>query len=169
MDAPASVLWLLSDRPPTDDWTSIDPKRGRQHGALPHRHAGMNPSRWNASRAASVVLIEDHPELAAYLAGRLAEHAEVAVFSEAESARAHISAHGCTVLISDIGLAGMSGIELCRRLKSDPEFAAIPIILISALSSDANRRAADQAGAAAFLAKPFSFEALLDSLDRVCT
>ena len=129
----------------------------------------MIQPRWIANSANTVVLVEDHPELAAYLAERLSEYAQVTVFANAEAALAHIGTHGCAVLISDIGLSGMSGIELCRRVKDDQTLSATPVILISALSSDANRQAAREAGATAFLGKPFSLEALLESMDQACS
>ena len=122
-----------------------------------------------AHGSGAVVLVEDHAELAAYLAERLREHAPVVVFSDAETALEHIQRENCRFLISDIGLAGMSGIELCRRVKEDQTLSATPIILISALSSDANCQAAREAGATAFLGKPFSLEALLESMDQACS
>ena len=129
----------------------------------------MTQPRWIANSANTVVLVEDHSELATYLAERLSEYAQVTVFSNAEAALTHIGAQGCAILISDIGLAGMSGIELCRRIKADQRLSATPVILVSALSVDANRHAARAAGATAFLGKPFSLEALLEKMDQACS
>ncbi|TVQ40452.1 MAG: response regulator [Wenzhouxiangella sp.] len=103
----------------------------------------------------AIVLVEDHPELANYLGQRLREYAPVVIFTDAESALAHLRQLGCRALISDVGLPGMSGVELCRQIRMNANLAAIPVILMSAMSSDASRHAAMDAGATAFLTKPF--------------
>jgi FixJ family two-component response regulator len=65
-------------------------------------------------------------------------------------------------LILDLRLSGMSGLELQRRLAQ--ENRRIPIIFITAHRTPETRQEAMQAGAIAFLSKPFSEEALLNSI-----
>ena len=60
------------------------------------------------------------------------------------------------LVISDIMMPRMSGDELCRRLKSDPRYADVKIVLMSAAGS----RRAEGTGADAFIHKPFDLEAI---------
>ncbi len=116
-----------------------------------------------------VLLVEDHPDLAAYLAERLGEHLPVTCVGSAEDAISALKeTQGIGLVISDVVLPGASGIELCRCLSSPkPEQPTLPVILISAKASDADRQAGLAAGAAAYLAKPFTFETLLHEIGRV--
>ena len=60
------------------------------------------------------------------------------------------------LVISDIMMPVMSGVDLCRRIKSDLVLPPIPVIL----ASSAGAPAADGAGADAFIAKPFELDAV---------
>jgi DNA-binding response OmpR family regulator len=59
------------------------------------------------------------------------------------------------LILLDRLLSGTDGIEVCKRLKSDPETADIPIIFLSAKCTDDDRAEGIAAGAAGYLAKPF--------------
>lgn len=71
------------------------------------------------------------------------------------------------LVVSDIMMPGRNGIDLCRALQADPNTAEIPVILASAKSFDADKRAALAAGAAAYLVKPFTPDALLKTVANV--
>ena len=62
------------------------------------------------------------------------------------------------VLVADVGLPGISGIELCRRLRA--ESLDLPILILSALDQVSDRVAGLQAGADDYLVKPFDLEEL---------
>lgn len=70
------------------------------------------------------------------------------------------------LVISDVVLPNASGIELCRHLAEGPEAQRRPVILISAKATDPDREAGLVSGAVTYLAKPFSFEALLDAVTQ---
>ncbi len=69
------------------------------------------------------------------------------------------------VIVLDVSMPGMDGLELCRRLKADRNMKSIPIVLLSG-TVDAGRRAAE-AGADASLPKPFSPLQLLAVVERL--
>jgi CheY-like chemotaxis protein len=60
------------------------------------------------------------------------------------------------LVISDVMMPLVGGVELCARLKADPETASIPLILMSA----AGKHAAEGAAADAFVSKPFDLDDL---------
>ena len=70
------------------------------------------------------------------------------------------------LLISDITMPHLDGIELLRRLKADPVTASIPVLLLSAKSQDADIFEAKRSGAETYLCKPFSPAQLLEAVEE---
>ena len=121
----------------------------------------------SADGSGEVLLVEDHADLAAYLSERLGEHLPVTCVGSAEAALEHLGRGGVRVLVSDVMLPGCSGIELCRQVRGDRRFDAVPVLLISAKAAAADRGAGIAAGAVDYLAKPFGIDALLAAIARV--
>jgi signal transduction histidine kinase/DNA-binding response OmpR family regulator len=122
------------------------------------------PAATVADGSGRLLLVEDHPDLAAYLAERLGEHLPVTCVGSVEDAlHALAQDAGIRLVISDVVLPGQSGLDLCRRLRGGG-VAPRPVILISAKAAESDRSAGLDAGAVAYLAKPFRFEALLDAV-----
>ena len=67
----------------------------------------------------------------------------------------------CDIVLLDVMMPGMDGYEVCRRLKSAPTTAHLPVVMVTALDSPADRLAGLQAGADDFLTKPINELALL--------
>ena len=70
------------------------------------------------------------------------------------------------LILLDIALPRLSGLEVCRRIKADSATASTPIILLTGFVQEAEREAGKQAGAEGFIAKPFSPAALLKRIDE---
>lgn len=58
----------------------------------------------------------------------------------------------------------LSGIELCRKIRTDEKYAHIPVIMLTCKGADEDKRAAYLAGASKFLAKPISMKALVEEV-----
>ena len=69
------------------------------------------------------------------------------------------------LVLLDIALPRLSGLEVCRRLKEDAATAATPVLLLSGLVQQTERRAAEGVGAQGFIAKPFSPATLVERID----
>lgn len=110
-----------------------------------------------------VLLVEDHPELRAYLAARLSAELDVEAVGDGETALLRLRAGGFGLLLSDIMMPGMDGIDLCRAVRADPTLQGLPVVLLSAKgpSAEAEARAA---GADRFLSKPILASVLMRSL-----
>lgn len=117
--------------------------------------------------AGGILLVEDHPELAAYLKQRIAEFYPITAVVDAEAALQRLQAGDIHLLISDVVLPGMDGVTLCRQLKASPGLADLPVILISAKAARTDREQGLAAGAAVWLSKPFAFSDLLDAVTRL--
>lgn len=113
------------------------------------------------ARAGGLVAVVEDDDGARKALGRLLGAAgfEHALFGSAEAFLASKPDREWSCVILDVQLAGMSGIELQRRLRSEGSRA--PVIVITAHGSDAIRERAEQAGCAAFLTKPFNGDSIL--------
>jgi two-component system alkaline phosphatase synthesis response regulator PhoP len=65
------------------------------------------------------------------------------------------------LIILDVALPGMDGIEICQALRELEGYAETPIIMISSRADSVTRQKARQAGASEYLVKPFTSETLL--------
>lgn len=104
---------------------------------------------------AHVLLVEDN-EVNAYLARFLLEHAgyTVEVASNGEQALAAAAAKTPDVVLMDIRMPVMDGLEATRRLKADPALAAVPVLALSANALPQEKLLAQAAGCAGHIEKP---------------
>ena len=121
------------------------------------------------ARAGELVAVIENDADARSALGRLLDAAGFAhaLFESAEAFLASKADRECACLVVDVHLAGMSGLDLQRRLRSEGWNA--PVIVITAHASDAIRERAEQAGCAAFLTKPFNGDAILALLRQVAS
>ena len=71
------------------------------------------------------------------------------------------------LILMDVQLPKISGIEATRALRADPSTAATPIIAITSFALSGDEQRAGEAGASAYLAKPYSPFALLDMIRKL--
>ena len=71
------------------------------------------------------------------------------------------------VILMDLRMPGMGGIEAIRQLKKDPSVAGIPVVVLSAWTSQRNREDALAAGAVKFLAKPVDTKRLIGEINEL--
>lgn len=106
-----------------------------------------------------VLIIEDDPDIAESLRYNLDREglkAKVAETGE-KGLQAALDASGAPILILlDLMLPGMSGTELCRRLRREPATRRTPIIMLTAKASETDRVAGLDLGADDYITKPFS-------------
>jgi two-component system chemotaxis response regulator CheY len=69
-----------------------------------------------------------------------------------------LSAHSIGLILSDINMPNMDGIQLLSKLKSSPEFQHVPVIMITTAGSEAQVMEAIQLGASGYVRKPFTAE-----------
>jgi DNA-binding response OmpR family regulator len=71
------------------------------------------------------------------------------------------------LVILDVVLPGMDGFEICYRMRSSPETASIPVVIVSAKTGDENRAKALRVGADAYFKKPLVLADLLWTMDKL--
>ena len=107
----------------------------------------------------TALLVEDDARLAELTRAYLARHGvDVTIASDGETGLILARRHAFDVVLLDIMLPGLDGIEICRRLRTDTD---VPIIMLSARGEEADRIMGLELGADDYLAKPFSPRELL--------
>ena len=109
-----------------------------------------------------VLVVDDDPDMAALLARTLTkEGLAVDTVFDGEAALAHALSTNPDLVLLDVMLPGMSGFEICERLKANESTALIPIVLVTALEDTPSRVRGIVAGADDFLSKPVKNEELI--------
>lgn len=71
------------------------------------------------------------------------------------------------VVISDVNMPNMDGLELVKMLRTNPQYKFTPILMLTTETSAEKKSAGKQAGATGWIVKPFNPDTLLKTLDRV--
>lgn len=125
-----------------------------------------DPTSESDSAAPLVLVAEDEESVRQMLALALkALGYRTAVFSDGLDAAAAIDdGHALDAVLLDVRMPRMNGIDLLRHIRAQPERAEIPVVAMSAYSDDLQAREMMDAGATAFLGKPFTIDELRTTL-----
>lgn len=107
-----------------------------------------------------LLVVEDNDEFRNYLTEQLSECYRVIDAPNGEEAEKLILSEYPDLIISDLMMPKMDGIELCQRVKSNIQTSHTPFILLTARTSDESKMEGYEAGADSYISKPFSFELL---------
>ena len=107
-----------------------------------------------------LLVVEDNDEFRNYLTEQLSECYRVIDAPNGEEAEKLILSEYPDLIISDLMMPKMDGIELCQRVKSNIQTSHTPFILLTAHTSDESKMEGYEAGADSYISKPFSFELL---------
>ena len=114
-----------------------------------------------------VLIIDDNIDIRTYLRSVLSEKYNVSEASDGkvglELARKIVP----DIVLSDIMMPVMDGLEFCQQLKTDKAISHIPVILLTARSLDEQRAEGYEHGADAYISKPFSLRLLLSRIDNL--
>ena len=108
-----------------------------------------------------VLLAEDNADMREYLCRLLAARFDVEAVADGAAALAAVRESQPDLVLTDIMMPRLDGIQLLAKLRSDPLTSTIPIILLSARAGEESRVGGMQAGADDYLIKPFSASELL--------
>lgn len=102
-----------------------------------------------------ILIVDDDADNRALLHDLLsAQGYHVKAAANGETALALVSTFEPQAILLDVMMPGLSGFDVCRRLKSDPATASIPVLLVTALHEREDRMAGIEAGANDFITKP---------------
>ena len=115
-----------------------------------------------------VLVVDDEPDLLELIHYNLTKAGyDVACVLSGEEALAHVHASPPDLIVLDVLLPGLDGLEVCKALRRNPTTAGIPIVMLTARSEDADVVAGLELGADDYLTKPFSPRVLLARIKAV--
>ncbi|HEX7585894.1 MAG TPA: ATP-binding protein, partial [Prolixibacteraceae bacterium] len=118
-------------------------------------------SKFDSNERASVLLIEDEEPMLRFVSGEMKKYFEVKGVGSVEKAFEWLSTEMPDLIISDVMLPGMTGMEFCRKLKSDPMTSHLPVILLTARDSEEDIVEGLETGADDYITKPFRMNELI--------
>jgi signal transduction histidine kinase/DNA-binding response OmpR family regulator len=112
------------------------------------------------SNMPSILLVEDNDDFRFYLKENLRLHYKVHEAANGKEGWQKALAHHPMLIVSDISMPYIDGIELTQKIKSDKRTSHIPVILLTALTGEKEQIKGLETGANDYITKPFNFEVL---------
>jgi CheY-like chemotaxis protein len=119
------------------------------------------------SHKALILCVDDEPVNLVILQELLQDRYELTIAKSGEGCLQQVAVQSPDLILLDVNMPDLDGLETCERLKSDPETAEIPIIFVSALASQDELMAGYEAGGDDYITKPFSEEILQKKIEIV--
>lgn len=108
-----------------------------------------------------ILVVEDNQEFRSFMTEQLSKDFNVIQASDGEEGEASAIQNLPDIIITDIMMPKVDGVEMCKRLKNNIQTSHIPVIILTARTSDEFMLSGYEAGADAYLSKPFKFDILL--------
>jgi signal transduction histidine kinase/DNA-binding response OmpR family regulator/ligand-binding sensor domain-containing protein len=114
-----------------------------------------------------ILLVEDNDEFRQFVAEQLENEFEV--FQASDGQEGEMACRQCqpNLIITDITMPKMDGVELCKRIKNNIDTSHIPVILLTARASNEFVLSGYEAGADEYISKPFNFDILLSRVRKL--
>jgi signal transduction histidine kinase/ligand-binding sensor domain-containing protein/DNA-binding response OmpR family regulator len=114
-----------------------------------------------------VLVVDDHPDVRAYVARQLGRHYRVAQAGDGEQALARMRETLPDLVVSDLAMPVLDGLGLVRAVRGDPELEFVPVILLTAAAEAESRVSGFEGGADDYVTKPFEVRELLARIARM--
>lgn len=126
-----------------------------------------SPVQKGTSGAAEILVVEDNPDLRKFLTQQLGEYFHVLQAGDGVEGLDMARNNNPDLVISDVMMPKMNGLEMCRQLKDDLQTSHIPVILLTAKNTVENQLEGLRTGADDYLAKPFNLDILRAKVDNL--
>jgi twitching motility two-component system response regulator PilG len=114
----------------------------------------------------TVLVVDDSAVVRDLIQAALSSQYRVLPVSNAVDALATVYREKISILLLDVSMPEINGLELCRTLRNLPQFHQLPIIMVTAKDSFFDKVQGRLAGATAYLTKPFDASQLLQVVER---
>lgn len=114
-----------------------------------------------------VLVVEDNDDLRKFLVRKLSSDYEVISAENGKIAISLLVKYEIDLIITDVLMAEMDGLELCRQIKSDSRLSHIKVVLLTACANESVKSQGLNAGADAYIEKPFAFSALKTQVQEI--
>jgi signal transduction histidine kinase/ligand-binding sensor domain-containing protein/DNA-binding response OmpR family regulator len=121
----------------------------------------------NKNKKPTILLIEDNDDLRFYLKDNLKNSFHITEAVNGKEGWQKALALHPQLIISDITMPEMNGLELCKKIRADNRTMQLPIILLTALNDESSELSGLDSGANDYIVKPFNFEILLSKIHNL--
>lgn len=108
----------------------------------------------------TLLVVDDNPDMCRFVADSFRDRYEVITACDGEDALQKLQGCDVSLVVSDVMMPKIDGMELCRRIKTDLRWSHIPVILLTAKSAEQSMIEGLQLGADDYITKPFNIEHL---------
>ncbi|TEW67969.1 hybrid sensor histidine kinase/response regulator [Mucilaginibacter phyllosphaerae] len=115
----------------------------------------------------TVLLVEDNEDFRFYIKDNLKDHFNIIEAENGKKGWQKALAQHPNLVVSDIAMPEMSGIDLCLKIKNDTRTSHIPVILLTAMAGEEQQLKGLGTGASDYMTKPFNFEILLSKIRNI--
>ncbi len=133
---------------------------------LPDNPAALADSEDTDDRC-RLLIIEDNRDIAAYIGAQFADSYAISYAANGDEGLEKAQQLVPDLIITDLMMPGMDGLELCRKVRSNDIINHIPIIVVTARITEEERIRGLEAGADAYLTKPFNEDELRTRVDKL--
>lgn len=121
----------------------------------------------NVDNRKKLLIVEDNKEFRTFLKEQLEEFYQVLEASDGKEGEQCAIDKNPDLVISDIMMPKVDGIELCRRIKTNVQTSHIPVILLTARTADDIKINSYEVGADSYMSKPFNFDMLMVRIEKL--
>ncbi len=115
---------------------------------------------YNNENQPILLLVDDDPDTLKYLEFSLKDYYSILLANNGQKAFKILKNNKVNIIVSDVMMDEMDGVELCKKVKQNPKYQNIPIILLTARTIDSQKVEGYEAGADSYLTKPFNLDIL---------
>lgn len=151
---------------PIDRQRSLDNEKSEEE-IIEKELTPISLSENSVSTNETILIVEDNEELQTFLNNQLNKYYHVIATSNGIEAMEILKKHMINLIISDVMMPIMDGLELCKSIKSNIETCHIPIILLTAKTTLNNKIEGLKNGADAYIEKPFAMSHLLVQINNL--
>lgn len=115
----------------------------------------------------TILLVEDNEDFRFYIKDNLKDHFNIIEAENGKKGWQKALAQHPNLIVSDISMPEMNGIDLCLKIRNDSRTSHIPVILLTALIGEEQQLKGLETGATDYMTKPFNFEILLSKIKNI--
>jgi len=118
-------------------------------------------------RKRTMVIAEDNPDIRTYLKNEFSDKYNVVLSNDGKEAYSKILSVMPDIVVSDVIMPEMDGLQLCKKIRNNPNVSHIPIVLLTARALDQDQLEGIEVGADVYITKPFNIKVLRQTVSNL--
>ncbi|WP_109832738.1 hybrid sensor histidine kinase/response regulator transcription factor [Reichenbachiella versicolor] len=127
---------------------------------IPEEHVSIHDSEEDREKDHSVLVVEDNEEIRQFIKDSFSQNYNIYEAADGSEGLKICQEETIDIVITDVMMDGMNGIEFCKKLKADDRISHIPVIILTAKDTEDDKLTGYHVGAEAYVTKPFRVEEL---------